>query len=115
MDVYDGAVPGSAPTTAGGWIKPYLAVWTGPLREHLEQPLDYSAQETAGTLHVTTAGATAGTVRNLSQEVIRKLNRTPTPGGGEYRHTEPHVPVRFDDQVAPARFYQPLAFDYQQP
>lgn len=107
-------VPGSVPAQ-GGFIKPYLAVWTQPLREHYEQPLDYSMQETAGALTVTTVGATVGTVRNLAQEVIRKLNRTPVPGGGEYRHVEPHIPVQHDDQVTPARFYLPLSFEFQQP
>lgn len=107
-------VPGSVPAT-GGSIKPYLAVWTQPLREHIEQPLDYSMQETAGSLTVTVAGATAGTVRNLAQEVTRKLNRVPVPGGGEYRHSEPHVPIQHDDQVSPTRFYLPLTFEFQQP
>ena len=114
MDVYDGVVPGSVPT-AGGYIKPYMALWSQPLREHLEQPLDYSAQETAGTLTVTVAGATVGTVRNLAQEVIRKLNRVPVPGGGEYRHAQPHIPIQHDDQVSPTRFYMPLSFEFQQP
>lgn len=113
--MYDGRVPGSVPTTAGGFIKPYLAVWTQPLREHDEQPLDYSAQETAGALTVTAAGATVGTVRNLSQEVIRKLSRVPAPGGGEYRHVEPFLRIEFDDQVSPSRFFLPLSFTFSQP
>lgn len=72
-------------------------------------------QETAGALTVTVAGATVGTVRNLSQEVIRKLNRETSPGGGEYRHVEPHLPVQHDDQVSPTRFYLPLTFEFIQP
>lgn len=115
MGVYDGMVPESVPTGAGGIIKPYLAVWTQPLREHYEQPLDYSNQETAGALTVTVAGATVGTVRNLAQEVVRKLNRVALPGGGECRHVEPHVPIQHDGQVMPPRYYLPLSFDYQQP
>lgn len=115
MGVYDGMVPESVPTSAGGIIKPYLAVWTQPLREHYEQPLDYSAQETAGALTVTVAGATVGTVRNVAQQVIRTLNRVALPGGGEYRHVEPHVPIQHDGQVMPPRYYLPLSFDYQQP
>lgn len=114
MDVYEGMVPGSVPTS-GSYIKPYLAVWTQPLREHIEQPLDYSMQETAGSLTVTVAGATVGTVRNLAQEVTRKLHRIPAPGGGEYRHSEPHIPIQHDDQVSPTRFYLPLTFEFQQP
>lgn len=114
VDVYDGMVPGSVPTT-GGVIRPYLAVWAQPLREHYEQPLDYSMQETAGALTVTVAGATVGTVRNLAQQVIRTLNRIPAPGGGEYRHAEPHIPIQHDGQVSPVRYYLPLSFSFQQP
>ncbi|WP_172171035.1 hypothetical protein [Brevibacterium sp. CT2-23B] len=113
--MHDGRVPDSVPTTTGGFIQPYLAVWTEPLREHDEQPLDYSKQETAGALTVTAAGATAGTVRNLSQEVILKLHRAPAPGGGEYRHVEPFLKVQTDNQISPARLYLPLSFEFQQP
>lgn len=113
--MYDNVVSDSVPTSAGGIIKPYLAVWTQPLHEHYEQPLDYSDQETAGTLSITTAGATVGTVRNLTQEVIRTLHRVIAPGGGEYRHTDPHVAIQYDTAVTPARFYQPLSFEFIQP
>lgn len=99
----------------GGGVFPYIAVWTQPLREHSEQPLDYSMQETAGTLNVTVAGATVGTVRNVAQQVIRTLNRRPVPGGGEYRHAQPHMPIQHDIQVSPPRYYLPLSFEFQQP
>lgn len=113
MDVHEGIV--GTVRTSGGAIVPYLAVWDRILREHPEQPIDYSEQETAGTLAVTVAGATVGTVRNLSQEVIRTLHRVTAPGGGEYRHTDPHVPIQYDTAVTPARFYQPLSFEFIQP
>lgn len=115
MTVYDGMVPGSVPTVAGGAIKPYLAVWTQPLREHPEQSLDFDSPYSAGDLLVTVAGATVGTVRNLSQAVVQALNRVIAPGGGEYRHSEPYLPIRYDSTVAPARYYQPLAFEFTQP
>lgn len=108
-------VPGSVPTAGAGMIRPYLAVWGQMLREGVEQALDYSLQETASSLTITVAGATTGTVRNLSQEVVKTLHRVTVLGGGEYRHTEPHVPIQHDDQVSPPRFYQPLAFEFQQP
>lgn len=115
VDVYDGMVPEKVPTMTGGVIRPYLAVWSQPLREHLEQPLDFSGQETAGSLTVTVAGATVGTVRNLSQAVIRTLNRVTVPGGGQYVHTDPHAPIQYDNQVSPGRYYQPTAFAFAQP
>lgn len=105
----------NARTLQGGWIAPYLAVWTQPLREHLEQPLDYTGQDTAGALTITTAGATVGTVRNLSQEVVKALHRVTAPGGGEYVHSDPHVPIQYDAAVMPSRFYQPLSFTFAQP
>lgn len=113
--VYDGMVPSSVPLQVNGEVKPYLAVWTQPLREHDEQPLDYSAPETAGDLYVTVAGPTPGTVRSWSQGVVRTLNRVRAPGGGEYRHVPPHVPIQFDKTVAPGRYFQPLQFSFQQP
>ncbi len=114
MDVHEGIVT-DVRTMQGGWIAPYLAVWTQPLREHREQPLDYSAQETSGGLTITTAGATLGTVRNLSQAVVQALHRVKAPGGGEYRHSDPHVPIQYDTAVSANRFYQPLSFTFAQP
>lgn len=113
--VYDGMVPASVPSQTNGEIKPYVAVWTQPLREHDEQPLSYTSSETAGDLRITVAGPTPGTVRSWSQGVIRALNRVTAPGGGEYRHVPPHVPISFDETVAPGRYYQPLTFSFQQP
>lgn len=99
----------------GGWIKPYVAVWTQPLREHPEQSLAYCNQETAGGLTVTVAGHSPGTVRPWSQAVVQALNRVKAPGGGEYIHTDPHVPIQYDTQVSPGRYYQPLSFTFAQP
>lgn len=115
MDVHDGMVPSSVPTVTGGAIKPYLAVWTQPLREHPEQSLDFDSPHSAGDLMVTVAGATVGTVRNLSQAVVQALNRVTAPGGGEYVHAEPHVPIQYDTSVTPKRYYQPVAFEFIQP
>lgn len=92
-----------------------MAVWTQPLREHAEQPIAFCDPETAGSLNVTVAGSTVGTVRNLSQAVVQALNRVRAPGGGEYRHTDPHVPIQYDTSVSPNRFYQPLSFTFAQP
>lgn len=115
MNVYDGIVPDSVPTAAGGVIRPYVAVWTQPLREHPEQSLDFDSPHSAGELTVTVAGATVGTVRNLSQAVAQALNRVTAPGGGEYVHAEPHVPIQYDTSVTPKRYYQPLRFLFAQP
>lgn len=114
-NVFDGMVPSTVPVQANGEIEPYLVVWTQPLREHEEQSLDYRHQETSGGLNVTVAGHTPGTVRAWSQWVIRALHRVTAPGGGEYRHFAPHVPVLFDDTVTPGRYYHPLTFTFQQP
>lgn len=114
-NVYDGMVPSSVPVQANGEVEPYLAVWSQPLWEHEEQPLDFHHQETAGGLNVTVVGHTPGTVRLWSQAVIRALHRVTAPGGGEYRHVPPHVPVMYDETVTPGRYYQPLGFSFQQP
>ena len=95
-NVYDGMVPSSVPVQANGEVEPYLAVWSQPLWEHEEQPLDFHHQETAGGLNVTVVGHTPGTVRLWSQAVIRALHRVTAPGGVEYRHVPPHVPVMYD-------------------
>lgn len=113
--VYDGMLPASPPMQANGEVKPYMSVWTQPLREHDEQPLSYTTPETAGDLRITVVGPTPGTVRSWSQGVIRSLNRVAVPGGGEYRHAPPHVPITFDTTVAPGRYFQPLTFSFQQP
>lgn len=114
MDVHEGIVT-DVRTMQGGFIAPYLAVWTQPLREHAEQSIAFCDQDTSGSLTVTTAGATVGTVRNLSQAVVQALHRVKAPGGGEYRHTDPHVPIQYDTAISPNRFYQPLSFTFQQP
>ncbi|AZL13784.1 hypothetical protein CXR25_13875 [Brevibacterium aurantiacum] len=113
--VYDGMVPESVETMTGGYILPYLAVWAQPLREHAEQALAYCDPETAGGVNVTAAGHSAGTVRAWSQAVVQALNRVPVPGGGQYVHAEPHVPIQYDTAVTPARYYQPLSFTFAQP
>ena len=115
MTVYDGMVPDTVPTMTGGVIKPYIAAWTQPLREHREQSLAYCNPETEGSLTVTVTGATVGTVRNLAQAAVQTINRVVAPGGGEYVHDEPHVPIIYDKQVTPGRFYQPVSFRFQQP
>ncbi|KHS52547.1 hypothetical protein AE0388_1530 [Brevibacterium linens] len=114
MDVHEGLVE-NVRLIAAGRIAPYLAVWGQILREGTEQPLDFSAQNSAGRLTVTAAGATAGTVRNLSQQVASALHRVTAPGGGEYVHSDPHVPIQYDTSVTPPRFYQPLSFTFAQP
>lgn len=114
MDVHEGIVE-NVRLLKGGVVAPYLAVWVQPLREHAEQALAFNSPQSAGGLTVTTAGATAGTVRNLSQEVVKTLHRVTAPGGGEYVHSDPHVPIQYDTSVSPARFYQPLSFIFAQP
>lgn len=114
VDIHEGIVE-NVRVLSAGMIAPYLAVWGQALREHPEQPLDYSQQETAGTLNITVAGATVGTVRNLAQATIRTLHRVSAPGGGEYVHADPHVPIQYDTSVTPPRFYQPLSFTFAQP
>lgn len=113
--VYDGLVPADVPTLTGRHVAPYYAVWSQPLREHPEQPLAFTDQESAGETTVTAAGATPGTVRNLGQEAIKRLHRVRTPSGGEYRYTEPHVPVQYDTSATPPRYYIPMRFEYIQP
>lgn len=113
--VYDGMVPESVETMTGGWVLPYLAVWTQPLREANEQSLAYCNPETAGSLTVTVAGHSAGTVRSWSQATVKALHRIPTPGGGQYIHSEPHVPIQYDHQVTPGRYYMPVTFEFAQP
>lgn len=114
-EIYDGMVPESVPLLAAGQVQPYLALWMQPLREHPEQPLDYSHQETASGLTVTVAGHSPGTVRSRSQDVLRRLHRVPAPGGGEYRHTIPYAPIMYDSQATPGRYFQPVEFEFLQP
>lgn len=114
-NIYDGMVPGSVALQPNGEIEPYLAVWTQPLREFEEQSLDFTHQETAGGLRITVAGHTPGTVRLWSQAVVQALHRVTSPGGGEYRHVEPHAPIAFDAAETPGRYYQMLTFSFIQP
>lgn len=114
-EIYDGMVPENVPLISEGYVKPYMAVWSQPLWEHDEQPLDYSSQETAGGLSITVVGHTAGTVRSWSAAVIRALHRVAAPGGGEYRYVPLNAPILYDEKATPGRYYQALTFSFSQP
>lgn len=114
--VYDGHVPDRLDTFPGSTIiRPYIVLWAMPTREGEEQNLTYTHTNSRSDMTVTVAGAAADTVRYQSQTVIGLLHRITLPGGGELRHTEPHVPIQWDETVTPGRFYQPLAFQLLQP
>lgn len=114
--VYDGHVPTAVPMFPGSTIiRPYIAVWTMPLREGPEQDLAHSHQHDTSDVTVTVAAASPDTVRPIAQTTIGLLHRQTLPSGGELRHREPHVPIQWDETVTPGRFFIPLAFRLHQP
>lgn len=114
--VYDGHVPDKLPTFPGSTIiRPYLVIWAMPTREGAEQNLTYSHGNSTSDVTITAAAASVDTARYQSQTVIGLLHRVALPNGGELRHTDPHVPIQWDETVTPGRFYQPLAFTLLQP
>lgn len=114
--VYDGHVPDQIPTFPGtAIVRPYLVIWAMPTREGEEQDLAYSHQNSRSDLTITVAAGSVETVRHHSQQAIGLLHRQTLPGGGELRHTDPHVAVQWDETVTPGRFYQPLVFMLLQP
>lgn len=114
--VYNGHVPDPVPTFPGtAIIRPYMVIWAMPTREGDEQDLAYSHQNSRSDLTITVAAGSVETVLAHAQQAIGLLNRQALPGGGELRHTDPHVAVQWDETVIPGRFYQPLAFMLLQP
>lgn len=114
--VFDGHVPGRLPTFPGSTvIRPYLVIWAMPTREGPEQNLAYTDLNTTSDVTITVAGAAVETVRHHAQQTIGLLHRVTLAGGGELRHTDPHVPIQWDETTTPGRFYQPLAFTLLQP
>ena len=114
--IYDGHVPDKVPTFPGtAIIRPYMVIWAMPTREGEEQDLAYSHQNSLSDLTITVAAGSVETVRPHSQQAIGLLHRQTLPGGGELRHTDPHVAVQWDETVTPGRFYQPLSFVILQP
>ena len=114
--IHDGHVPDTVPTFPGSTIvRPYFVIWAMPTREGAEQDLAYSHQNSRSDLTITVAAGSVETVRHHTQQVIGLLNRQTLPGGGELRHTDPHVPIQWDETVTPGRFYQPLSFMLLQP
>lgn len=114
--VYDGHVPDRLPTFPRSTIiQPYIVLWSMPTREGAEQDLAYTGLNTRSDVTVTVAAASVETVRHHAQTTIGLLHRVTLPGGGELRHTDPHVPIQWDETTTPGRFYQPLAFTLLQP
>lgn len=114
--VYDGHVPERLPTFPGSTIiRPYIVLWAMPTREGAEQDLAYTHRNSVSDVTITVAGAAVETVRHHAQQTIGLLHRVALAGGGELRHTDPHVPIQWDETTTPGRFYQPIAFTLLQP